>query len=75
MRDILGLPSRASGMPASIDSLRSPCSLSVISVSMKPGAMQLTVIPREAKFASSRFGQADHARLGRHIIGLSRIAQ
>ena len=41
---------------------------------MKPGATQLTVMPREATSCGQRLGHADHAGLGGGVVGLAGIA-
>jgi hypothetical protein len=46
-------------------------SASVIAERMKPGAMQLTVMPREATSWRHRLGHSDQPGLGRGIIGLA----
>ena len=47
---------------------------SVIAERMKPGAMQLTVMPRLADLLRQRLGHADQPGLGGGIIGLAGIA-
>ena len=49
-------------------------SASVMGVVMKPGAMQLAVMPREATSRASDFDHADHAGLGGGIVALAGVA-
>ena len=50
-------------------------STSVIGVEMKPGAMQLAVMPRMATSRASDLGHADHAGLGGGVVALPRVAE
>jgi hypothetical protein len=43
-------------------------------VSMKPGAMALTVMPRAASCGASALDEADDARLAGRVVGLADVA-
>ena len=69
-----GFPKAPSGIPAAAPSFTFSDSTLVISVSINPGAMAFTVIPREASSLAADLGQSDDSCLGGRVIGLACIS-
>ncbi len=57
-----------------IASFNAASSISIIPVSISPGAMQFTVIFALRQFNGQRFGGADDPRLGGAIVDLTAVA-